>query len=503
MSHLNRRNLIAGLAVLAGSSTLAGTALRRGPLTTAEQFRLSAKKNDWTLGWTNPVALELDTPQLRLIFGKMPMGLQGRFYRNGPAIHERAGFRMEHWFDGDGMVQSFDLSENGVSHKGRMVHTEKFLRDEKAGRILSGSFATYVEDGVSLTGPDSVNAANTSILRSGDELLALWEGGSAYRMNPDTLETHGKKSWGKGLEGMPFSAHPRIEKDGTVWNFGQNVFGQSLIIYKISNTGTLLQTELVKDVPGGMIHDFCMTDRHLIFVAPSFRVNQGGTSYLDRFAWLPDEGQRVVVLDKDDLTIRRDFELPPGVQFHFGNAYEDKAGDIHFAICACNPDFIVNGAKDLMRGKVPHSGEGRLMHAVLRRNGSAAITRRVDKMAIHEFPQFNPDYAGKQARFLYTVGNTRPGRPGESAILRHDITSGDIQAFDYGETALAEEHLFIPRASRRDEADGWLIGTVLDYKAGTTRLNILDAKHISDGPIAVYELPYALPLGFHGHWVGG
>lgn len=43
-----------------------------------------------------------------------------------------------------------------------------------------------------ISSPDSLNAANTSVLATGGELLALWEGGSAYRLAPDSLETLGQ-----------------------------------------------------------------------------------------------------------------------------------------------------------------------------------------------------------------------------------------------------------------------------------------------------------------------
>jgi len=155
-----------------------------------------------------------------------------------------------------------------------------------------------------------------------------------------------------------------------------------------------------------------------------------------------------------------------------------------------------------MHGKLPKPANGELTHVILRKNGTAAITNQISTMGDHEFPQLNPEYTGRFARYLYTVGNTQAGRPLQSAILRHDIQTGDVESFDYGKTTFAEEHVFIPRPSRRSEADGWLIGTVLDYAAKVTRLNILDAENLSDGPVAVYELPYALPLGFHGSWVG-
>ena len=488
MSHPNRRHVILGLSAVVGCAT-------------TNDFEEKTEKFDWTLGFENPPAHNLDTPALNKVHGSIPSGLEGRFYRNGPAIRARAGVRVQHWFDGDGMVHSFHVSKTGISHIGRMVHTEKYLRDEAEGRLTSGGFGTVVPNPTPSTSTDVGNAANTSVIKIGDVLMALWEGGSAHSLDLQSLETLEKKTWSPQTAGMPFSAHPKVEFDGTIWNFGQDVFGQRIFVYRISQYGALEAMIPVEDVPGGLIHDFCMTDSHLIFLAPSLRANKRGADYLGSFSWMPEEAQRVVVLDKNDLTNRRDFELPPGLQFHFGNAYEDNNGDIRFSTCSTEPDFLLTGLKQIMRAKIPEPAKGKLTHLVLRKNGRAEIVSEVQNMGDHEFPQFNPNYNGVFARYLYTVGQTRSTRPFQSAILQHDIQNGDIQAFDYGDTAFCEEHVFVPRQSQKNETDGWLIGTVLDYAKGTTSLNILDATYVGDGPVAIFELPYALPLGFHGAWV--
>ncbi len=33
-----------------------------------------------------------------------------------------------------------------------------------------------------------------------------------------------------------------------------------------------------------------------------------------------------------------------------------------------------------------------------------------------------------------------------------------------------------------------------------TQINVFDAEHIDDGPVATARFPYSLPLGFHGKW---
>lgn len=498
MAHLNRRHVLTGVSALTGLAAMSGA----GCINISTQDIPQSKPGDWTLGFQNTSGSFLGTNQVNRVNGRIPKGLRGDFYRNGPAIRQRGNTSVQHWFDGDGMVQKFSLGEDRISHIGRIVETEKYLTDKEAGRITSNGFGTSVENPTPPTSADSANQANTSIIKVGDDLLALWEGGSAYRVDLETLETKGVKSWVEGMPAMPFSAHPKVEPNGTIWNFGQDAFGKRLLIYKISPSGDFQGLSEIAEVPGGMMHDFCMTERHLIFMLPSLRATKQGVDYLSCFTWMPNEAQRVVVVEKDDLSKRRDFELPPGLQFHFGNAYEEKNGDIRFSFCTTEPEFLLTGLKEVLLERVPAPAKGKVTQAVLRMNGNAEITSEISQMGDHEFPQFNPNYTGQFTRYLYTVGQNHMDRPLQSAILRHDIETGDVQSFDYGKTAFAEEHLFIPRPSSTDEDDGWLIGTVLDFAKGSTQLNILDAQHISDGPLAIFDLPYVLPLGFHGTWVG-
>jgi len=490
MTQFNRRNILKTFGALTLVSALPQTAFAK-------------TMPDWHIGWQNPKSHRLQTKALRRVHGALPEGLQGTLYRNGPGIHERAGERLGHWFDGSGMMQAFHLSGGHVSHRGRVIETELYKQNEKAGRFTVGSFGTIIDDPMPMLGPDSANAANTSVLPLGDELLALWEGGSAYRLDPVTLDAKGPKIWAPQLQGMPFSAHPKIDQKGNVWNFGQSVALQALVLYKISPTGALVETKLIKDVPGGMIHDFCITDKHLIFMASSFRAVKHGRNYLEMFAYQKDTPQRVIVLDMDDLDIRKDYELPAGFQFHFGNAYVETSGDIRFTLCRTSEDdFVSHSAKALMRGELLEGGTTELNEVVLGSGGKARMRPVTKKLATHEFPQFNQNYSGQAARYLYTVGKTVEGRPGESAILRHDLVNGDISLHDYGPSVMAEEHLFVPAPNAASETDGWLIGTTLDFKTKKTRLNVLRADRLNDGPIAVFELPYALPLGFHGAWAG-
>ena len=85
-------------------------------------------------------------------------------------------------------------------------------------------------------------------------------------------------------------------------------------------------------------------------------------------------------------------------------------------------------------------------------------------------------------------------------VQLRDLQTGKVDRFDYGERMVVEEHIVVPKPRGSGELDAWLVGTTFDAKRKVTIVNVLDARHVSDGPIAQAALPYWLPLGFHGNF---
>jgi len=56
-------------------------------------------------------------------------------------------------------------------------------------------------------------------------------------------------------------------------------------------------------------------------------------------------------------------------------------------------------------------------------------------------------YKGRRAQYLYTIGKSYQNRAGESAIIKHDLDSGDLTYYDYGENQIAHS---ISRANIRN-----------------------------------------------------
>jgi carotenoid cleavage dioxygenase len=503
---MQRRKLLQGLAAAAGAA-LAGQASAR-PAQAAD-FAAAVLGQPLLTPFKGVTDATGDVAGQALIRGRWPADLRGRFYRNGPALMERNGQRYHHWFDGDGMVQQFSIEGGRVSHRGRLVRTSKLQAEQKAGRFLMSALGTAIEDGPPGGGPDSYNTANTNALEHGGRVLALWEGGSAYALDPSDLRTQGPVTWRKDLEQVPFSAHPKVDASGHLWNIG--TAGKAIVVWHIDPQGRLVNVQ-VGDSPyaGGMVHDMAVTERYIVVPLPPVRLDfskpvaDGGPR---RFAMQAGEPLRVLVMDKADITRRRVFELPAQMVFHVGNAHEARDGSVVLSYIAA-PDawFLDQGAVALMAGRpqqAEQAGASQLQLATLDMvRGTARVQALPGEV---EFPRIDPRRIGLPARWLFTgAAWLQPaGRPRHAllhGVQALDTQTGRLRRFDYGPHAVAEEHVVVPKPGKTGELDAWLLGTSFDARRQATVLNVLDAAHIEDGPIAQAVLPYVLPLGFHGNF---
>ena len=450
------------------------------------------------LGWAGPRADRLDHPALK-VEGRLPPNLRGVLRRNGPAVHDRHGLRYGHWFEGDGMLQEFRFSGSGVSHRGQVLKTPKLQREDAAGRRLYTVFATPVAGGAPVRRPDDVNVANVSVLDHHGELLALWEGGSASIVARDSLAWKGFKSWGRGLEGLPFTAHPKVEADGTVWAFGY-VAGEKpvLLLYHIGPDGRLVKARPVHAAPLGMVHDFVVTRRHLVIVIPPFVHEPGAGTVLDSHVWRPELGSRALVVSKDDFDDRRWAQLPAGFGFHHGNGWEDTGGVIRFDHCvAADPGIVTDSLRDVMRGQLRSAAPERYTRFVLFPDGRARIEEEAGPA---EFPRIADRLTGLRNRYVYLLAGAGSPNWLWQSVAKRDLERGTEEGFTFAAGILPEEHVFVPSPDARAEDDGWLVGTVLDYERGVSGITVFDARRIADGPLAYGWLPYPLPLGFHGQF---
>ena len=473
-----------------------------------ESFASALKKKPWLLAFRSVEAQNFASPAQ--VSGTIPEDLRGTLYRNGPARHEIGDFRYHHWFDGDGMIQAWRFGEQGISHQGRMIETRKYLAEIDAGRALYPGFATVPPNPKMVTSPDSVNVANISVLPLNGRLYALWEAGSPWEIDPDTLATKGLHRFSPDTEGLPFSAHPRIEPDGTLWNFGYVSAAKKLVFWHISATGKLVKAGLVDCDPISTPHDFVVTARHLVLFVPPLhfepeKVTQAGpTTFLDAHQWHPERPTRVLVVDKSDFSKYRFLELPAQWVFHFGNAWEDRSGIIRLdAARAPDPLAMLASFRDIMRGEItPSTDAHHTSYRIDLNKGTVSEAAMLDTGISSEFPVIDPRVSGR--RYSRLVMLTRQGKSNHemlNAVSSFNMNTGVLDSFRYPDTLIPEEHLYVPKPGSAPEADGWVIGSALDYQHERMTLSIFDAAHLADGPLATATVPYALPMGLHGKFV--
>ena len=415
------------------------------------------------------------------------------------------GQRYHHLFDGDGMVQKYSLSERGIVHQGRFVRTEKFLADSAAGRPVRAAFGTNPPGAEPIPAPDAINVANTSVVNHGGELMALWEGGSATVIDAQTLTTRGPKVWSPDYAGMPFSAHPKIEPDGTLWNFGITSSLGLLSIYRVKPSGELASATTIKVPDIAMVHDFAVTEQHLVFLLPPLVFDrdrsEAGETFLDSHVWKPQLGMRVLVLHKDRLEAPQWFELPTGFVFHIGNACEDRGVIRLDYIRSASAWNATTALKELMRGSYePHEHPSVGLVELDLQTGRA---RQSLLPMVGEFPRVDPRVVGRRYTQVFAAARLDAGeRPGFDGVMRLDVTSGAREVYRYGADVMVEEHVFVPQPGAGGrEGEGWLIGTALDLRRQHMLFSVFDAQHLADGPIAQGELPRVMPLGLHGIFV--
>ena len=471
---LSRRRLLGSLAAAGATIALAPSAF--------------ADDAPWQAGVENAPANGFPDARMRLIHGRAPGGLEGVLYRNGPGWFRYPGSATGHWFDGDGFVQRFALDGGNVRHMGRFVDTPKRRLEMAEQRIIMPGFGTAGAPDAPVQSPDDVNAANTSVLIAGDELWALWEGGSPTRMDPDTLTTRGIEPFRPDLAAMPFTAHPKVEPGGRIWNVG--VQGSRAIIWRLAPDGALEDAQVVDLGVRSYVHDWAVTERHLIIPLQPWLHQRMTAPIVNGYVWREDEPFRVLVLDKDDLANRRLYELPAMFFFHTGDAWEEADGTLRFDLCVTpNADFVTNQARQMISEETGPPPEAELVMAVLHPNGRAALTRSGRR---GEFPQTDRRRQGLQRDLTAVVG--------DDGLSVMDWRGAGGERFDFGDHHIVQEFLFAPKPRSTSERDAWLVGLTLNTRARATELHVFDVGRVGDGPVASWRSPYHAPLGFHGTW---
>lgn len=475
----------------------------------------SSTPRAWVKAIAQP-ATEFPLTPLPVLSGKIPQGLRGTLYRNGPARLERGGKKVGHWFDGDGAILAVHFNsplkqQEGEAAKGvyRYVKTAGYLAESEAGKFL------YPNYGMTASGPfwnqwlrPVKNAANTSVLALPDKLLALWEGGHPHALDLETLETWGLDDLGGLEKGLPYSAHPKRDpRTGEIFNFGQSLGATGILnVYKSDRTGKIIQKAAVKLDGVVVLHDFVLAGPYLIFCIPPARINLlpvllGLSSIGDAMKWQPNLGTQIWVFDRETLSLVSRGEAEPWYQWHFGNACVDADGSVLLDLVRYR-DFQTNQRlKEVPGGETQTDAEGSLWQMRLDpKTGKIAQMQQVLNRAC-EFPSVSASEMGQPWRYTY-VSLYRKGtdiiRERYDAIARFDYQTGNLTEADLGENRYPSEPIYAPDTDNPNQ--GWILTVVYDANSDSSEVWVFDSDRLDESPVCRLGLPAVVPLGFHGTW---
>lgn len=468
-------------------------------------------------GFFAPSGVEADVRELPLISGAVPHDLDGAFFRVAPDPQFPPLAGDDIWFNGDGMVTRLGFADGAVSLRQRWVQTDKFKLEREAGRALFGAYRNPLTDDPAVAG-EVRGTANTNVMVHAGKLLALKEDSPAVAMDADTLETIGNWDFGGGATSPTFTAHPKIDPStGEMLAFGYAAKGlctRDVVFYVISPEGVVTR-EVWFEIPYYcMMHDFAFTANHVVFhVVPIVgsweRLNEGKPHFgFDRekpvhLGVMPRGG------NADDL---RWFDAPNVFASHVLNAFEDGSL-VHFDTVMAAGNMFPFFPDTAGAPFDPHAAEGRLTRWTvdLRANTHEVTMTRLGEL-VGEFPRIDDRFAGQRTRYGFQLVQdlTKPfdvpgGRSAAGFVLsslgRTDLETGETATWWAGPTSSLQEPAFIPRPGSTREGDGYLVAVENRLTENASRLLLLDAERIADGPIAVLGVPFRLRPALHGNWV--
>jgi carotenoid cleavage dioxygenase-like enzyme len=315
----------------------------------------------------------------------------------------------------------------------------------------------------------------------------LVENGFPYEITPE-LDTVGPCDFGGRLTSA-MTAHPKEDPvTGELHLFGYDVFPPFMTYHRLTKDGELVETKAI-DVPGPtMVHDFAVTENHVIWLdLPAvFDLQLVGRGL--PFRWDDAYGARLGVMPKAGGDVQW-FDIDPCYVFHVGNAHEDKGQIVLDAIRYSQQRFT--SIWEQISDSTNPGGDlaGTTLHrwTLDPKTGAVKEEQRDDRDV--EFPSYNEERLGLPSQYLYTVS--------DNAIVKYDTVTGASQARELGKAP--GEADFVARRDATGEDDGWLMSIVTEHDGSGSELLIADA--VSLETVAAIQLPRRVPAGFHGNWL--
>lgn len=427
----------------------------------------------WMTGNFAPVEETVEKTNLK-VTGEIPRELNGRYLRNGanPRAHPSAD-----WFLGEGMIHGVEISDGKANwYRNRYVQTPlldvDFITNEN--RLVPGN-----------------SLANTHIVGHAGKILALQETQVPIEMSGD-LETVGPYDFGGKLE-RNMTAHPKIcPRTGEMMFFGYGIMPPFLTYHRVSPSGELVQSEVIEVKAATMVHDFAITQNHVLFMdLPMLWDLEKLTKPGIPISFDESYGARLGIMPRNGKSAdAKWFEIDPCYIYHTMNAYEQGSKIIFHA-----PKLVGYTSVGMKNPPIP-----KLHRWTIDLEKGSVKEEQLDDLGV-DFPITSPLLVGQPHKHGYAAEFDPGGSPDILGYHKYDMETGDRACHRLENGRTGSEASFVPAENALDEDDGYLMTYVYDPGENASELVILSAKDMSDEPIARIHLQARVPAGFHGSWI--
>jgi beta,beta-carotene 9',10'-dioxygenase len=446
-----------------------------------------------------------EVPLAAQVRGQIPAWLRGKLVRTCPAVFEASRWRAEHWFDGLGMLYAFEIGESAVAFRSRLLDCET-ARNAAAGKSRHATFGTPMVRSlwqrIFEPVPRPTDNTNVNIVKLGDELVAMTEGDRQLSIDPVTLAVRSYVAYERDeLDGAIMSAHPHFDfQRRRVVNLATKLGAQGVVsVYEHAPTArrrTLVGSWRTPRLP--YVHSFGLTPENAVLIAHPFSVNPArllwsNRGFIDHFAWQPEQGTRLIVMDRATGKTREHVTDPMFV-FHTVNAFERDGATVLDVLAYSSADIVSALRVDRLSEALPDLRPS-LTRITLEHGRERASVELLSDVGF-EFPATHYQRVnGGEYRYAWGASEAAVDSGYASAIVKVDVRSGASSSFGDGVHVFGEP-VFVARPGGQEEDDGVLVSVGSRKDADSTMLAVLDAKTLS--LLASAEVPSAIPLGFHG-----
>jgi len=441
--------------------------------------------------------------------GVVPDWLSGVLYRNGPGRYDGPAWEARHAFDGLALLQRFAIRGQQVQWSARFLDSPLAAQVEEGHRTRLRGFGqaasrTWFDIARDLVSPRYSDNANVAIVPSHGRLLALTETPFGIEVDPQTLATRGRFTYGderSSMEAQTTTAHPHHDRArDEIVNLATRFKGRERF-YRLwaARDGARREFARLPVARPAYLHSFGLSPGHAVvaefpLLMNPFKLLLGDGSYRSAFDWAPASGTRLRVVERHDGRITADGTIDACFAFHHVHAWDE--GTTVVVDLLTYPDAAIMDAFFLDRLAAPDATRPAARYTRLRIDcASGRISQERLFAGTMEFVSVVPGADGAPCHG-FAVGSTdaTPGG-GYDQLWKLDYRSQRVTAWrEPG--GICGEPLFVAKPGGRSADDGVVLALCHMPRGSRDLLVLLDGQSFRECARAI--LPEHVPYGFHG-----